>query len=306
MAASENSMSLSVRKIPAAFAAEILGADLRQDPTRALIDAVNAAVAEHAVVVLRDQAITDEHQVRFSRAFGPLELPPQINLRGPIRRRRLGPELYDVSNLDENGDFLPAESLQLASNRANEKFHTDSSFNALPTKWSLLSARILPPFGADTQFVDTRAVYDALPSPLREKAQEAVAEHYFWKTRGPAGFGAVTEDMHRAMPPVTHPVVRLIPESGRRALYIGSHATHIVGWPRVDGERFLDELNAFATESRFVYTHQWRPGDFVIWDNRCTMHRATPYDVFKYKRDLRRTTINEYGPETSSTAARLF
>jgi alpha-ketoglutarate-dependent 2,4-dichlorophenoxyacetate dioxygenase len=296
-------MPLSVRPLPAAFAAEILGADLHREPTRALIDTVNAAVAEHAVVVLRDQAIADEEQVRFSRAFGPLELPPQINLRGSIRRRRLGPELYDVSNLDENGDFLPAESLQLASNRANEEFHTDSSFNALPTKWSLLSARILPPFGADTQFVDTRAVYDALPGELREKVRDAVAEHDFWKTRGRAGFGVITEDMRRAMPPVMHPVVRVIPESGRRALYIGNHATHIVGWARADGERFLDELNAFAIQPQFIYTHQWRPGDFVIWDNRCTVHRATPYDVFKFKRDLRRTTINECGPETSSTAA---
>jgi alpha-ketoglutarate-dependent 2,4-dichlorophenoxyacetate dioxygenase len=296
-------MSLSVQKMPDAFAAEILGADLRQEPGRTLIDTVNAAVAEHAVVVLRNQTITDEEQVRFSRAFGPLELPPQINLRGSIRRRRLGPELYDVSNLDEHGNFLPAESLQLASNRANEEFHTDSSFNALPTKWSLLSARILPPFGADTQFVDTRAVYDALPKELLEKAQDAVAEHYFWKTRGRAGFGAITEDMRRAMPPVTHPLVRVIPESGRRALYIGNHTTHIVGWPRAAGERFLDELNGFATQPQFIYTHRWRPGDFVIWDNRCTVHRATPYDVFKYKRDLRRTTINEYGPETSSTAA---
>jgi len=232
-----------------------------------------------------------------------LELPPQINVRGSIRRRRLGPELYDVSNLDENGDFLPAESLQLASNRANEEFHTDSSFNALPTKWSLLSARMLPPCGADTLFVDTRAVYDALSSHLRDKAQDAVAEHSFWKTRGRAGFGVITEDMRRAMPPVTHPVVRIIPESGRRALYIGNHATHIVDWPRAEGERFLDELNGFATQSHFIYTHEWRPGDFVIWDNRCTVHRATPYDVFKYQRDLRRTTINESGPETSSTSA---
>src|SRR5450631_1060605 len=166
-------MSLSVRQIPAAFAAEILGADLRREPTRMLIDTVNVAVADHAVIVLRDQVITDEEQVRFSRAFGPLELPPQINLRGSVRRRRLGPELYDVSNLDEQGNFLPAESLQLASNRANEEFHTDSSFNALPTKWSLLSARILPPLGANTAFVDTRAVYDALPKELREKAHNA-------------------------------------------------------------------------------------------------------------------------------------
>ena len=295
-------MTLVVKRIAAPFGAELLGADLHSPPTPELIDTVNRAVADHAVVVIRDQVIGDEDQVRFSRAFGPLELPPTMGLRGRISPR-VAPELYDVSNLDDKGDFLPQESLQLASNRANEEFHTDSSFNSLPTKWSLLSARILPPFGADTEFVDTRMVYDALPEELRERAQHAVAEHYFWKTRGRAGFGAITEEMRRAMPPVAHPVVRIIPESGRRALYIGNHATHIVDWPVADGERFLDQLNSFAAQPRFIYAHRWRNGDFVIWDNRCTVHRATRYDMFKYKRDLRRTTINEYGPEIASTDA---
>src|ERR1700733_3236312 len=196
-------MAISVRPLSAPLGAEILGADLHREPSDALIDSVNAAVADHAVVILRDQLINDAEQVRFSRAFGPLELPPHMGMPG--LKRRVSPELYDVSNLDENGDFLPAESLRLASNRANEEFHTDSSFNALPTKWSLLSARILPPFGADTQFVDTRAVYDALPSELREKAEDAVAEYYFRKTRVRPGFGAISDDMRRAMPPVTHP-----------------------------------------------------------------------------------------------------
>jgi alpha-ketoglutarate-dependent 2,4-dichlorophenoxyacetate dioxygenase len=295
-------MALSVRRLDAPFGAEILGADLHQPPTRALIDAVNAAVADQAVVVLPGQQINDAEQVRFSRAFGPLELPPHMGLRG-ASRRRVAPELYDVSNLDENGDFLPEESLRLASNRANEEFHTDSSFNALPTKWSLLSARVLPPFGANTEFVDTRMVYESLPQQLREAAQGAVAEHYFWKTRGRAGYKVITEEMRQSMPPVPHPVVRTIPESGRSALYIGNHATHIVGWPRADGELLLQQLNDFAAQPRFIYSHEWRSGDFVIWDNRCTVHRATKYDVFKYKRDLRRTTINEYGPEISSTDA---
>jgi alpha-ketoglutarate-dependent 2,4-dichlorophenoxyacetate dioxygenase len=294
-------MALVVRPLPAPFGAEILGADLHREPSSALIDSVNAAVTAHAVVVLRDQLIDDAEQVRFSRAFGPLELPPHMGMRGLTRR--VSPELYDVSNLDENGDFLPVESLRLASNRANEEFHTDSSFNALPTKWSLLSARILPPFGANTAFVDTRLVYDALPADLKERARDAVAEHYFWKTRARAGYTVITEEMRQAMPPAPHPVVRVIPESGRRALYIGNHATHIVGWPRGEGEKFLEEINAFAAQPRFIYSHEWRGGDFVIWDNRCTVHRATKYDVFKYKRDLRRTTINEYGPEISSTTA---
>jgi alpha-ketoglutarate-dependent 2,4-dichlorophenoxyacetate dioxygenase len=254
------------------------------------------------VVVLRDQQINDLEQVRFSRAFGPMELPPHMGMQGAFKRR-VAPELFDVSNLDENGDFLSVESLRLASNRANEEFHTDSSFNALPTKWSLLSARVLPPFGADTEFVDTRMVYDELPRELKDKAQGAVAEHYFWKTRGRAGYSVITEQMRQAMPPAPHPVVRVIPESGRTALYIGNHATHIVGWPREEGEQFLQQLNDFAAQPRFMYSHQWRSGDFVIWDNRCTIHRATKYDVFKYKRDLRRATINERGPEISSTDA---
>jgi alpha-ketoglutarate-dependent 2,4-dichlorophenoxyacetate dioxygenase len=211
--------------------------------------------------------------------------------------------MYDVANIDENGDFLPYESLKMASNRANEEFHTDSSFNALPTKWSLLSARIVPPVGADTLYVDTRAAYDALPAELKAKAEGAVAEHYFWKTRSRAGFDTITEEMRLAMPPVPQRVVRVLPESGRKALLIGNHATHVLGWSLEEGQRFLDELNAFATQPQFVYRHQWRAGDLVIWDNRCTLHRATPYDIFKFKRDMRRTTINESGPEISSTAA---
>jgi alpha-ketoglutarate-dependent 2,4-dichlorophenoxyacetate dioxygenase len=298
-------MALTVTRLHPLFAAEIDGADLRGAPDADLVAAIEAAMAEHAVVVLRDQLIDDEEQIRFSRAFGPLELPPHMGLPRPQRRDlqlRIRREMYDVSNLDVDGTFLPFESLKMASNRANEEFHTDSSFNALPTKWSLLSARIVPPEGADTLYVDTRAVYDVLPEPLRLKAENAVAEHYFWKTRGRAGFN-VTEAMRQAMPPVPQKIVRVIPESGRKALLIGNHATHVVGWPVEEGAKFLDELNAFATRPEFVYTHKWRAGDFVIWDNRCTLHRATPYEIFKYKRDLRRTTINEYGPETSSTDA---
>ena len=298
-------MALTVTKLHPLFAAEIVGADLHAPPSEELVEAVEAAMAEYAVVVLRDQRIDDQEQIRFSRAFGPLELPPHMGIPKPQRadmQRRISAEMYDVSNLDANGDLLPAASLKLASNRANEEFHTDSSFNALPTKWSLLSARVLPPEGGDTLYVDTRAVYDALPPALRAKAEDAVAEHWFWKTRSRAGM-PVTDDMRRAMPAVPQKIVRTIPESGRKALLIGNHATHVIGWPKEEGVQLLDALNAFATQPQFVYRHVWRAGDLVIWDNRCTLHRATAYDVFKYKRDLRRTTINEHGPETSSTDA---
>ena len=298
-------MSYTVNQLHPLFAAEFIGADLKNDPTPELVDAVNDAMATYAVTVLRDQFITDEEQIRFSRKFGPLELPPLIGSPsvGARSNRRISPELYDVSNLDVNGDFLPRESLRHASNKANEEFHTDSSFNALPTKWSILSGRVLPPEGGDTWYVDTRAVYDALSPEMKEKAETLVAEHYFWKTRGRAGFTTITQAMKEAMPPVRHPVVRVIPESGRKALYIGHHMTHIIGWPREEGEAFIEEINTFAAQPQFIYAHKWRPGDLVLWDNRCTIHKATGYDVFRYKRDMRRTTINENGPEISSTEA---
>jgi alpha-ketoglutarate-dependent 2,4-dichlorophenoxyacetate dioxygenase len=281
----------------------MLGADLREPPAAQLVDAVNDAMARHAVLVIRAQAIDDAQQVRFARQFGPLELPPHMGLKGAHGNPRISRELYDVSNLAADGDCLPQDSLRHASNKANEEFHTDSSFNMLPTKWSLLMAHIVPPERGDTVFVDTRAVWDALPPELKARTHGLVAEHYFWKTRGRSGYNVITDEMKRAMPPARHNVVRVIAESGRTALYIGEHATHIVGWPRETGAALLRELNRFATQPQFQYTHKWRQGDLVIWDNRCTLHRAAGYDVYKYKRDLRRATINEYGPEISSTDA---
>jgi alpha-ketoglutarate-dependent 2,4-dichlorophenoxyacetate dioxygenase len=296
-------LTLQVTPLQPLFAAEMRGADLRQPPSAELVAAVNDAMARHAVLVIRDQSIDDAQQIRFARQFGPLELPPHQGLkRNAHGARRISDELYDVSNLGADGNLLPQDSLRHASIKANEEFHTDSSFNRLPTKWSLLMGHVIPPERGDTDYIDTRAVWDALPPELKARAHGAVAEHYFWKTRGRTGY-TVTEDMKRAMPPARHNLVRVIPESGREALYIGEHTTHIVGWPQEEGEAFLNELNRFAQQPQFRYTHQWRQGDLVIWDNRCTLHRATGYDVFRYKRDLRRATINEYGPEISSTDA---
>ena len=294
-------MAIVVKPLGPVFGAEMLGADVKS-PSQELTDAVNRAMMKYVVLVIRDQFLTDEEQIRFSRGYGPLELPPAMGMAHPYQPR-IHPKMYDVSNLDKQGNFLPPEDLRHIGNRANEEFHTDSSFNALPTKWSLLSARIVPPEGADTIFADTRAAWDALPEATRKRIKDAVAEHYFWKTRSRAGYKDITDEMTRHFPPVQHKMVRVIPESGRTALYIGNHATHIIGWPLEEGQKLLDELNAFATQPQFLYTHKWRPGDFVLWDNRCTLHRATKYDVFKYKRDLRRTTVNEHGPETSSTEA---
>ncbi|HEX7081355.1 MAG TPA: TauD/TfdA family dioxygenase [Gammaproteobacteria bacterium] len=289
---------MEVKPLHDLFAAELIGADLRQPPTSELKALVEQAMAQYAVLAIRDQHIDDEQHIAFSRAFGPLELPPELGVPGVERRLRR--ELYDASNLDAQGRLLSADSTRRKYNRANFLFHTDSSFNDLPTKWSLLRAHVLPPDGGNTEFVDTRVVYDDLPAKTKARIEGLEAEHYLWYSRERAGLDEITDDMRRRMPPVRHPLVREMPY-GRKALYIGAHASHIVGWPVDAGRALLDELLDFATQPKYVYSHAWRSGDLVIWDNRCTLHRAGTFEDLAHVRDLRRTTINEHGPERAST-----
>lgn len=291
-------MSISISPLHPIFAAEVTGADLRQAPGPDLIRLVEDAMARHAVVVLRDARISDEEHIRFSRAFGPLELPSAFG----GTRRRLRAELFDASNLDADGRIIPYQSERRLLARGAERFHTDSSFNSLPTKWSLLRGHKVPPTGGDTHFVDTRAVYDDLPQALRERIEGLEAIHDFWRGRERTGVTGVTDEQRAMMPPVTHPLVRTMPY-GRKALYIGGHATGIVGWPDEAATALLQELYAFATQERYIYVHRWRQDDLVIWDNRCTLHRATPFMSDDDVRDMRRTTINEHGPETAAVRA---
>jgi alpha-ketoglutarate-dependent 2,4-dichlorophenoxyacetate dioxygenase len=275
----------------------MMGADLQPAPTPALVELVESAMSRYAVLVIRGQRLSDEEHIRFSRAFGPLELPPKLGMAD--KKRRLRRELYDASNLDADGELLAEESRQRRYNRGNGLFHTDSSFNSLPTKWSLLLSHVLPPEGGNTDFIDTRAVYDDLPASMKAELEGLEAVHSLWHSRERAGLGGVTEEMRALMPPVRHPLVRALP-SGRKALYIGAHAAHIPGHPGSAGQSLLQELYDIATQPKYIYSHTWRPGDLVIWDNRCTLHRAGSFDDLRYKRDLRRTTINEYGPEQAS------
>jgi alpha-ketoglutarate-dependent 2,4-dichlorophenoxyacetate dioxygenase len=293
-------MQHTVRPLHPVFAAELEGADLHEEPSPELVGTVEDAMVHYAVLVIRGQDITDEDHIRFSRAFGPLELPPNLGM--PRRKSRLRRELYDASNLDADGKLLSADSPRRRYNRGNELFHTDSSFNDLPTKWSLLLAHALPPEGGNTEFVDLRAVYADLPAETKARLEGLVAEHYLWHSRERGGFTGVTDEMKRLMPPVHHPIVRRAAD-GRPTLYIGAHASHIAGWPVDEGRAFLHDLLKIAADPEYVYSHPWRDGDLVIWDDRCTLHRAGPFDDLRYVRDLRRTTINEYGPERASTDA---
>ena len=284
------------------FAAELTGADLTKPPTTALVQTVEGAMAKFGILVVRDAGVTDEQHIRFSRAFGPLELPPGMGRPRPVKRR-MAAEMFDASNLDENGEIIPSGSERRKLAKGAERFHTDSSFHSLPTKWSLLRGHIVPPVGGDTHFIDVRAVYDDLPQAMKDQVEDLVGIHDFWRGRELAGLTGVTDAQRAAMPAVNHPLVRTMPY-GRKSLYVGGHCVGVVGWPEDEGLKLVEDLYAFGTQDRYIYVHKWRQGDIVIWDNRCTLHRATPLPSDEHKRDVRRTTINEYGPETSADAAR--
>jgi alpha-ketoglutarate-dependent 2,4-dichlorophenoxyacetate dioxygenase len=287
-------MTIAARPLHPLFVAELTGADLAagiDGPTR---DAIQNAMDQYGVCVLPNQRLDDDKQVAFAGLYGPLEMSPTTHATdgGPAAPLRIqNRNIFDVSNLDERGRILPLDDQRRAYRQGNELWHTDSSFRQKSATWSMLHARIVPPGGADTQFADTRAAYDALPEATKTKLDGLIAEHSIWHSRAQLGGYTPTEDEIKARPPARHPVVRRHPGSGRNALYIASHASHIIGWPVEEGRALLRELLAHATQPRFVYSHQWRLGDLVIWDNRCTLHRATPFESASHVRDMRRSTI---------------
>jgi alpha-ketoglutarate-dependent 2,4-dichlorophenoxyacetate dioxygenase len=199
-------------------------------------------------------------------------------------------ELFDVSNLDENGEILPEDDRRRLFRLANEMWHTDSSFVPRGARYSLLHAIVVPPRGADTEFTDMRAAYDSLPSQTKQLIEDLVAEHSTFHSRGLVGYKFTEEELTRRSATPQY-LVQMHPSTGRKSLYLASHASHVVGWPVEKGRALLRELTEHATQRQFVYTHKWREGDLVIWDNRCTMHRATRFEDDTLRRDLRRTTV---------------
>jgi len=254
-------MDIAVRQLHPLFAAEVKGADLSRDVDLATRNAIERAMDAYAVCVLPHQNIDDERQVAFSRLYGPLE-----NASAVVHQRKAGmmglrvklPEIFDISNLDENGNLLANDDARWQYRQANELWHSDSSFRQKSATWSLLHARVIPPTGGDTYFADTRAAYDALPDAMKKKLEGLQAEHSIWYSRGLRGGYVPTEEERAARPPARHPPVRRHRGSGRKALFIASHASHIIGWPADEGRALLDELLAFATQKRFVYVHKWR------------------------------------------------
>ncbi|MCG8546407.1 MAG: TauD/TfdA family dioxygenase, partial [Alphaproteobacteria bacterium] len=292
-------MTLSIRQIHPIFVGEVEGVDLRQPLDTETAAAIEAGMDEYAVLVFRDQDITDEQQAAFSRNFGNLERPGgKSNITKPDQVR-LGPEMADISNLDRDNKVFDRDDRRRMFNLGNRLWHSDSSFRAIPAKFSLLSARIIPSKGGETQFADMRAAYDALDDETKERIDDLICEHSLIYSRGLLGFDELSEDERANFKPVLQRLVRTHPVTGRKSLYLSSHAGTIVGWPMPEARCFLRDLIEEATQPEMVYTHEWRRHDLVIWDNRQTMHRARRFNDTEEVRDMRRTTVAGEEPTVS-------
>jgi len=292
-------MPIHIDQLHPLFVSEVRGLDLRGPVAELPIDDLQAAIDAHAVLVFRGHTLDQDQQLAFAEAFGPLETSTIVRTG---RKFRLNQKLADISNLDENERLLDAGDRRRMSNLGNQLWHTDSSFKKTPAKYSMLHAHAIPSEGGETQFVDMRAAYDALSDKLKAKIEKLVAEHSIFDSRAKIGFTNFSEDERAAMPPALQAVVRTHPGSGRKTLYLASHASHIVDWPVPEGKCLLMDLIEHATQPQFVHTHHWQIGDLVMWDNRCTMHRGRPHDPSE-KRDLRRATIEDDGPTVEPQAA---
>jgi alpha-ketoglutarate-dependent 2,4-dichlorophenoxyacetate dioxygenase len=295
-------MTVTIRHLTPGFVGEVEGVDLRQKLTRDQVAAIEAGLDECAVLVFHDQKITDEQQVAFSRNFGEIELAVGTNLTKP-NERRLSTELADISNLDRDNKLLGRDDRRRMFNLGNQLWHSDSAFRATPAKYSLLSGRIVPSTGGNTEFADMRAAYDALDEATKAEIADLICEHSLMYSRGLLGFSDFTPEERVMFTPVQQVLVRTHPVTGRKSLFLASHAGTIVGWPMPEARAFLRDLTEHATQRQFVHAHQWTAGDLVIWDNRQTMHRARRYRETQEVRDMRRTTIAGLGPTVEQAQA---
>ena len=293
-------MAFRTQALHALFGAVVTGVDLRVPPSPALCAAIDAAMDQYAVLVLHDQLLTDEQQLAFGRALGPLEdRPAQVGME---KQRLKHAELVDISNLEIDDSLLPADDRRRMFNLGNQLWHTDSSFKRTPAKYSMLHARVIPPSGGETEFADMRAAWDALPAATRERIAAMVCDHSLIYSRALLGFDAFTESERAGFAPVPQRLVRRHPGSGRQSLFLAAHIGTIHGMPRPEAMMLIRNLTEHATQREFVYRHVWREHDLVIWDNRCTMHRGLSYDDKRYKRDMRRVTLTDVAPTLEQAA----
>jgi alpha-ketoglutarate-dependent 2,4-dichlorophenoxyacetate dioxygenase len=294
-------MSITIRQVGPCLAGEVSGLDMRIPLSREDATAIHAGMDRYAVLVFREQDIDDAQQLAFTQALGPIEHAIGTSLRAAVDNR-LPSTFADVSNLDKTNTPFARDDRRRLFAIGNRQWHSDSSFKVTPAKYSLLRAVSIPSKGGDTQFADMRAAYDALDDETRALVQDMVCEHSQMFSRQSIGFFDFTDEERQRFKPVRQCMVRTHPVTGRKSLYLSSHAGEILGWPMPEARSFLRDLIEHATQRAFVYTHKWRVGDLVMWDNRQTMHRARPFPADQ-PRDMRRTTLAGEGPTAVQAAA---
>ena len=281
------------------FVGIVTGIDLRQGIGADQAGEIEAAMDRLGVLVFPGQDINDEQQLDFSRHFGPLETATGDIVQGA--QRRLSMDVNDISNVDRDGRVLPRDDRKRLFALGNMLWHSDSSFKATPAKYSLLSARVIPDHGGNTEFADMRAAWDALDAETQALVRDLVCDHTQLHSRGVLGFTDFTEEEIRRFAPVPQRLVRRHAGSGRLSLYLASHAGAIHGWPVPEARMLLRDLSEHATQREFVHAHAWRQHDLVMWDNRATMHRARRYPA-EQVRDLHRTTVADSAPTLQQAA----
>ena len=281
-------MAVTFRKLHPHFVAEAAPIDLRRVHDLETLAAIRAGMDDYALLVFRDQRFSDEEHLDFARRLdGELHTKTGISA---LKKSRFGNEaLADVSNLTDGGQIQPAEDRRRMYGLGNRLWHTDASFQDPPGRYSMLFARVIPPVGADTEYADMRAAYDALSPELKARLEGLRVHHSIAHSREILGF-AFSQKEQDILKGAVHPLIRSLPRSGRKSLYIAAHASRIIDWPLPEGRLLLLELIEHATRPEFVYRHTWQVGDLVIYDNRATMHRARPFEDTKYPRELRRVT----------------
>jgi len=281
-------MAVDVRPLHPLFVAEVNGVDLvrMSDETRAELE---TAIDRYSVLVFHDQSLDDDQLLALGRRFGSIAPPRKRRMDGRLKHA----EVADISNLDPKNELRGRGDHMRLDALGNQLWHSDASFRPISGALSMLFAHVVPPVGGETEFADLRAAYDTLDDQMKQTIEDLAAVHSIFHSRGLLGHVDYTDAERKSLPDVQHPMVRTHPGSGRRTLYLGSHASHVVGWPMPEGRLLIRELMEHATRERFTYAHHWWAGDLVIWDNRCTLHRGRRYADDKHKRDLRRVTTQD-------------
>jgi alpha-ketoglutarate-dependent 2,4-dichlorophenoxyacetate dioxygenase len=294
-------MPLTIRQLGPGFVGEASGLDLTRPLPVDDIAAIHSGMDQYAVLIFHDQSLDDAQQLAFTQSLGTIELAIGVSLRKP-EEQRLPNTFADVSNLDKDGKPFARDDRRRLYALGNQLWHSDSSFKVVPAKYSLLHGRKVPSKGGNTEFADMRQAYDALDPETKALCENLICEHSQMYSRAKHGFTEFTAEERERLKPVLQRLVRVHPSTGRKSLYLSSHAGKIVGWPEPEAKAFLMDLNEMATQREFTYAHTWRAGDLVIWDNRSTMHRARPFPHTE-PRDVRRTTLMGDAPTVEQQAA---